>query len=351
MLQLSKTELFHLSQSQSYDCLDEISVLTIFPRLYLTTENFDAFISKRLKHSNSLIKAIDLLNLADELAFIDFSREWNEALFSLSKRQNDQTMRRPRVYTYDDFEAQNSTELKLKLVTQQILHVMEEPFSEFCNIYQCCSLLESPSMLDSITLFISFVAAEVFEANMLPTLVVNLCIHCGPKSRYLIERLVLNFPHLWSDIYEHFLNQISYFKGKAETRKSALCLATLEYLVSFVPETTDVMDECIRLKILPDLVMKMAIMNSKKDRNFSLLQFFTQLLINQSPDVQSWFSGYLKSAWSSNPTFSNVINENLFSAISVFELDPNSNLPDELFFPAIEFLQTVAALCGYTDFA
>nr|CDS31860.1 integrator complex subunit 2 [Hymenolepis microstoma] len=351
MLQLSKTELFHLSKAQSYDALDETAVLTIFPRLYLTTENPDDFISKRLKDSNSLIQAVDLLNLADELAFIDFSKVWNEALSSLSKRQNDQTVRRPRVYTYDDFEAQNSTELKLKVVIQQILHVIEEPFSELCNVYYCCSLLESPSMLDSMTLITSVVAAEVFEANILPKLVVNLCIHCGPKSRHLIERLVMNFPHLWPDIYEHFLNQISYFKSKAETRKSALCLATLQYLVSFVPETSNVMDECIRLKILPDLVMRLAITNSNKDENFSILQFFTQILINQTPDVQSWFAGYLKSAWNSNPTFTNEINENLFSAISIFELDPNSNLPDKLFFPAMEFLQTIAALCGYTDFA
>lgn len=86
MSQLSKTELFFLSKAQSYDNLDEIALLTIFPRLYLTTENADDFVSERLKDSTSLIQAVDLLNLADELAFIDFSKVWGETLASLSKK-------------------------------------------------------------------------------------------------------------------------------------------------------------------------------------------------------------------------------------------------------------------------
>ncbi|VDL16946.1 unnamed protein product [Hymenolepis diminuta] len=351
MSQLSKTELFFLSKAQSYDNLDEIALLTIFPRLYLTTENADDFISKRLRDSTSLIQAVDLLSLADELAFIDFSKVWGETLASLSKKLNDQTLHRFRVFTYDDFEAQNSLELKLKLVIQQILHVMKEPLSELCDVYHCCSLLESPAIIDSITLITSVVASEVFEVNILAKFIVNLCIHCGPNSRHLIERLVLNFPHLWTDIYEYFLNRISCFKRKAETRKCVLCVAALQHLVSFVPETTDVMGKCIQLKILPDLVMQTAIKNPNSSENFSILKFFTHLLINQTPDVQSWFADYLKSAWSSNPSFTNEVNEKLFSAISVFEVDANSNLPDELFFPAMEFLQTIAALCGYTDFA
>ncbi|VUZ46739.1 unnamed protein product, partial [Hymenolepis diminuta] len=89
------------------------ALLTIFPRLYLTTENADDFISKRLRDSTSLIQAVDLLSLADELAFIDFSKVWGETLASLSKKLNDQTLHRFRVFTYDDFEAQNSLELKL----------------------------------------------------------------------------------------------------------------------------------------------------------------------------------------------------------------------------------------------
>lgn len=154
----------------------------------------------------------------------------------------------------------------------------------------------------------------MFESNILAEFIVNLCVHSGPNSRHLIERLVLNFPHLWTDIYEYFLERISFFKDKSEVRKSAHCLATLQQLVFFVPENIALMDKCvgfcffsviivlflfmqIQMKILPDLIMQIAIKNADSDEGFSLPVFLTRILVNQTPETQLWFSEYLKSAW------------------------------------------------------
>ncbi|KAM7540745.1 hypothetical protein Aperf_G00000044286 [Anoplocephala perfoliata] len=105
------------------------------------------------------------------------------------------------------------------------------------------------------------------------------------------------------------------------------------------------------MKILPDLVMQIAIKNSNSDEGFSLPVFFTRILINQTPDIESWFAEYLNFAWGSNPSFSSDVNERLLSAISVFSTEPNAVLSDDQLLSAMEYLRTIAALCGHTKFA
>lgn len=86
MSHLERTNIFVHSKNQSYDSLDENSLIIIFPRLYFTTENPEDIIIKRLKNSPSLVQAFDLLNLADELAFIDFSCIWNDVSADITKK-------------------------------------------------------------------------------------------------------------------------------------------------------------------------------------------------------------------------------------------------------------------------
>lgn len=86
MSQVSDTNIFMHSKAHSYEDLDEESLIKIFPRIYLTSENIEDFVFTRFRQSHFIAQAVELLNLADDLALVDFSRVWNEAVMSQSKK-------------------------------------------------------------------------------------------------------------------------------------------------------------------------------------------------------------------------------------------------------------------------
>ncbi|KAH9287331.1 Integrator complex subunit 2 [Echinococcus granulosus] len=293
---------------------------------------------------------VELLHVLDSLAVVDIKKVWETSLLDTLKRVTTQVPLRSRVYTYNDFEAHNSVESKVKLVAQQLEHVLHEDADEQCESYRCCSLLESPTLLDTITAITSAVLLGLHNTDILPDVIAGLSIHCALNSRLLIERLVLNFPEKWYDIYECLLGRISILKGNSDHKGSARCLAVLHHLSTFVPDMNGLLNKCIQLRQLPSLVIQLAIKQSNTGENFSLINFFKRVLLDQGRKTQSWFGEYLKSAWETNPTLIADVNEKILSAISGILDDSKAVLPKEQLLPALEFLRTIAALCGHTGF-
>ncbi|KAL5960543.1 Integrator complex subunit 2 [Taenia solium] len=342
--------LFVASKTQSYDDLDEASLIAIFPHIYFTIENVDRFIVEKIKDASALLTVVELLQLLDSLAILDIKKAWEASLVDNMKKRTTQLPIRCRAHTYNDFEAQGSVELKVKLVIHQLQHVLNEDATEQCEYHRCCSLLESPALLNIVTAIISVVLIELSDTDILPDAIVGLSTHCALSSRLLIERLVLNFPQMWCDVYERLLGCISAAKDGLDQKQSARCLAMLHHLLTFVPDTNGLLNKCIQLRQLPGLVMQLAIKLSDDDGSFSLLNFFRRVLLDHGCKTQSWLGEYLKSTWETNPTFTADVNERILSAASGILDESKAVLPKEQLVPAIELLRTIAALCGYTGF-
>ncbi|KAL5111965.1 Integrator complex subunit 2 [Taenia crassiceps] len=197
---------------------------------------------------------------------------------------------------------------------------------------------------------VSAFTLEQSNADILSDAIAGLSVHCALGARLLVERLVLNFPEKWCDVYERLLERIFTTKDSPDQKYGARCLAMLHHLLTFVPDTTGILNKCIQLRQLPGLVMQLAIKHSNNDENFCLLNFFKRVLLDHGCKTQSWLGEYLKSTWETNPTFTADVNEKILSSASGILDDSKTVLPKEQLVPAIEFLRTIAALCGFTGF-
>ena len=82
----SKEKLYVASKMQSYDELDEDSLILIFPHIYFTIENIEEFIIEKIKNHSSLQISANLLQLLDKLALVNLKKIWNECYNDLCKR-------------------------------------------------------------------------------------------------------------------------------------------------------------------------------------------------------------------------------------------------------------------------
>lgn len=136
MTALSLDGLFVASRTQTYDDLDEASLIAIFPHIYFTIENVDRFIVEKIKDASTLLTVVELLQLLDSLAILDIKKVWKASLVDTMKkfvdvilifhRRTTQLPIRCRAHSYNDFEAQGSVESKVKLVIHQLQHVLNE---------------------------------------------------------------------------------------------------------------------------------------------------------------------------------------------------------------------------------
>ncbi|VDM34885.1 unnamed protein product [Hydatigera taeniaeformis] len=350
MAAVSLEKLFIASKMQSYEDLDEQSLIAIFPHMYFTIENVECFVAEKFKDPAALITAVELLQFLDSLATVDIRKIWEITLLETSKKRSTELPPRSRVFTYDDFEAQSSVESKVKLVIQQLQHVLHENASDHCEYYRCCTLLEASVLLNIVTVIISAVIVGLYNTDILPDVIAGLSIHCALGSRLLIERLVLNFPEKWCTVYECLLERISTAKYNSDQKGASRCLAMLHHLPTFVPDINGLMNKCIQLRQLPNLVMQLAIMRTNSDKDFSLLNLFKRVLLDSGRKTQSWFAEYLRFTWDTSPTLTADVNEKILSAVSGIAEDSKSVLSKDQLVPAMEFLRTIAALCGYTGF-
>lgn len=98
---------------------------------------------------------------------------------------------------------------------------------------------------------ISSFTLELSNTDIFPDVIVGLSVHCALSSRLLVERLVLNFPEKWCDVYERLLERISAIKDSFDQKQSTRCLAMLHHLLTFVPDTNGLLNKCV--STTPDL--------------------------------------------------------------------------------------------------
>ncbi len=132
------------AKSQQYAKLDESSIIAVLPRIYFTVENVDDFLLSHLQDESNLAIAVEMLQLLDEFASLDLQRLWRESsldsesryfeLIMLYGRQNVHSTINQAMYTYSDFEAQTSVEVKVKLIMRQLQHLLHEVGSFSCAL-------------------------------------------------------------------------------------------------------------------------------------------------------------------------------------------------------------------------
>lgn len=86
MATVSLDRIFFASKTQSYDDLDELSLIAIFPHVYFTVENLDLFIVEKFKDPSALTTVVELLHFLDSLAIIDIKKVWEATLVDNMKK-------------------------------------------------------------------------------------------------------------------------------------------------------------------------------------------------------------------------------------------------------------------------
>lgn len=164
------------------------------------------------------------------------------------------------------------------------------------------------------------------DVAILPDLVANLATHSSSMSRPLIERLILNFPHKWPEIWDKLLNAGSNAKpppannSTSQNAVTSRSLSVLYYTIEFTADHNAILNRCvsvsdafgfldffrlyltlfwpqIQLRRLPDLVMHLAMKLDCTSKNFSLQALFKRIFFDEGQETRSWFANYLKFAW------------------------------------------------------
>lgn len=121
------------------------------------------------------------------------------------------------------------------------------PFGVACFVKHCDSnyICSSDRLVGFPHVATTACTLELSDTDILPDAIVGLSTHCALNSRLLIERLVLNFPQKWCDVYERLLGCISATRDGLDQKQSARCLAMLHHLLTFVPDTNGLLSKCV----------------------------------------------------------------------------------------------------------
>uniref|UniRef100_A0A0X3P3D8 Integrator complex subunit 2 n=1 Tax=Schistocephalus solidus TaxID=70667 RepID=A0A0X3P3D8_SCHSO len=361
---------YHAAANLDLDSIDEIAISDIIPLLYFTVADIELLILDKISDYYLLQKSTEQIQLLDSLCSTNFELLWKEGLSEYRKRSHLGHSNTRNPYVCSDFELQTSAEAKLKLVVQQLCHLLLEPCTSDCLIRRCCSILESPTLISQVVSCIVALIYALSQPSFLSDIICGLSAHCSHAARGLIRLLLLNFPHFWPAVWKRLLevsvsadqqNQpisVTSSEGLAASKarssplrdcRASRALATLRYATTFMPQTEYILDHCISLHCLPDFLLQLALSLHQSEGN-DLLGFFRRIFFDEGRDTCEWFGNYLKTLSDTDPSLAIEVNSRLLSIGLSLSSDSKTAIPKDKLILALEFLRVVAALRGFADF-
>ncbi|BHF58921.1 Integrator complex subunit 2 [Sparganum proliferum] len=204
------------------DGIEESAITDIIPLLYFTVADIELLVIDRVSDYYLLKKSTEQIQLLDSFYSINFELLWKEGFAEYKKR--------------------------------------------------CCSILESPTLIYEVLPCLVTLIIALPQPSLLPDIICGLSAHCSHAARDLVRLLILNFPHLWPAVWKRLLEVIvsadqqnlptvvASNEGLAASGarspllrdcRASRALATLRYVITFMPQTECILDHCVSLPHSP----------------------------------------------------------------------------------------------------
>ncbi|KAL7061440.1 hypothetical protein AAHC03_01409 [Spirometra sp. Aus1] len=329
------------------DSIEESTITDIIPLLYFTVADVELLVIDRISDYYLLKKSTEQIQLLDSLCSTNFDLLWKEGFAEYKKR----------------------TERYSESIRVQRFRVAGSCTND-CIIRRCCSILESPTLIFEVLPCLVALIIALPQPSLLSDIICGLSAHCSHAARNLVRLLILNFPHLWPAVWKRLLEVIvsadqqnlptvvASNEGLAVSGarspllrdcRASRALATLRYVITFMPQTECILDHCISLRCLPEFVLQLAL-SLHRSGGDDLLGFFRRVFFDEGRDTCEWFGSYLKTLPDTDQSLADEVNNRLLSICLPLLSDSKTVIPRDKLVLALEFLRVVAALRGFADF-